>query len=395
MCGIIGYIGYQGAQPILLNSLKRLEYRGYDSFGIAVSADDIKIIKAVGRVIDTENDMLQFKGTRGIGHTRWATHGEVSQANAHPHTDCSDRIAVVHNGVIENFLQLRESLTHEGHQFKSDTDTEIIPHLIEKYYKGNLEKAVSRALEDIIGTYAIIVMAQDYPNIIAAKKESPLIVGLDDRQNFAASDVTAILDHTDRVMYLEDGDICNISRTSVKITNNKQEISREEHTVPWGVEEAEKAGYEHFMLKEIHEQPRVIENTFKGLISTMEPQINVFPGTYTDTNSILLLGCGTSYHAALIAEYLVGKLCHIPAQVKTSSEFNFCEIALDKVLVIAITQSGETADTISALKRAQNLGCKTMAITNVPESSITRIANRTFYTKAGVEVGVAATKTFI
>jgi len=395
MCGIIGYTGYQDAQPILLDSLKRLEYRGYDSFGIAVSAGSIEVFKDVGRVVDGERTLLSIKGTTGIGHTRWATHGKVSQVNAHPHTDCSNRIAVVHNGVIENFQHLRETLTQEGHQFKSDTDTEVIPHLIEKYYQGNLEEAVARALESITGNYAIAVMAQDYPGLIVAKKESPLIVGLGDKQNFAASDVAAVLDHTDRVLYLEDGDICNISCNSVSIHNNKQKITRKEHIIPWNIEEAQKAGYEHFMLKEIHEQPKVVENTFKGLISTLEPQVSVVPEAIADTSDILLVGCGTSYHAALIAEYLLGKLCHIPVRVKVSSEFNSCEIALDKTAVIGITQSGETADTLTALKKARGLGCKTLAITNVPESSITRIAEHIFYTKAGLEIGVAATKTFL
>lgn len=395
MCGIIGYTGYKDAQPILLNSLKRLEYRGYDSFGIAISAGSIEIFKDIGRVADTVGNLLSAKGNTGIGHTRWATHGEVSRVNAHPHTDCNNKIAVVHNGVIENFQPLRETLIQEGHQFKSDTDTEVIPHLIEKYYQGNLEEAVSRALEDITGTYAIIAMAQDDPNLVAARKESPLIVGLGDKQNFVASDVAAVIDYTDRVLYLEDGDICTISSDSLSISNNKQSVTRKEHYIPWSVEEAQRAGYEHFMLKEIHEQPRVIENTFKGLISNLEPQVSVSPEAVADASNILLVGCGTSYHAALIAEYLFSKLCHIPVRVKVSSEFNFCEIALDKTEVIAITQSGETADTLTALKKARGLGCSTLAITNVPESSITRIAEHVFYTRAGMEIGVAATKTFL
>ena len=394
MCGIIGYIGYRDAQPILLNSLKRLEYRGYDSFGIAIDDGHIEIFKDVGVVASTEGKLPSVRGKIGIGHTRWATHGVVNKINAHPHTDCNNKIAVVHNGVVENFQQLRESLVADGHNFISDTDTEVIPHLIEKYFTGDLEYAVNKALEKVTGTYAIIVMAEDCPYLIAAKRGSPLIIGRDDKQNFVASDVTAVLEYTNRVLYIDDNEICTVSRDKVKVCFNKKAIVKKESTIPWTVEETQKSGYAHFMLKEIHEQPKALENTFRGFISAIDPEIHVM-SRQSENSNILLLGCGTSYHAALVGEYLFNKLCHMVVRLKTSSEFNSCNMALNKTEVIGITQSGETADTLAALKKARNLGCRTIAITNVPESSVTRVAENVFYTRAGIEIGVAATKTFL
>jgi len=394
MCGIIGYIGYRDAQPVLLNSLKRLEYRGYDSFGIAIGDGHIEIFKDVGVVANAEGKLPSARGKIGIGHTRWATHGVVNKINAHPHTDCNNKIAVVHNGVVENFQQLRESLVADGHNFISDTDTEVIPHLIEKYFTGDLEYAVNKALEKVTGTYAIIVMAEDCPYLIAAKRGSPLIIGRDDKQNFVASDVTAVLEYTNRVLYIDDNEICTVSRDKVKVCFNKKAIVKKESTIPWTVEETQKSGYAHFMLKEIHEQPKALENTFRGLISAIDPEIHVMSRQSEDSN-ILLLGCGTSYHAAQVGEYLFNKLCHMMVRLKTSSEFNSCNMALNKTEVIGITQSGETADTLTALRKARNLGCRTIAVTNVPESSVTRIAEDIFYTRAGIEIGVAATKTFL
>ncbi|MBT9162076.1 MAG: Glutamine--fructose-6-phosphate aminotransferase (isomerizing) [Dehalococcoidia bacterium] len=448
MCGIIAYAGYKECQPILLESLKRLEYRGYDSCGIAVRVESrksrrgrinptptIEVYKDVGRVGDLAKSFPQIQGLKGggrgtpvdgqdarptrlqtpgsglgIAHTRWATHGEVSKSNAHPHLDCSGRIAVVHNGVIENFQSLRDELTREGHHFSSETDTEVIPHLIERYYDGDLEGAVTRALADVRGTYAIIVLAAGHKKLVAARRESPLIIGIGDRENFVASDVAAVLDYTDRVIYLEDGDIALVSEGSISITSREsgrgtpdsrlqtldyRPVQREEQVIPWSLEEAQKGGYEHFMLKEIHEQPKAIENTLSGHISLIERTVSLNVRKEAGLEDIVLVACGTSSHAALIAEYVIGKLCHLPVRVKVASEFNCHEMALEKTWVWGISQSGETLDTLRAIKKARTLGCATLAITNVPGSSITRIAEQVFYTRAGPEIGVAATKTFL
>jgi glucosamine--fructose-6-phosphate aminotransferase (isomerizing) len=393
MCGITGYVGYRGACPIVVNSLKRLEYRGYDSCGIALCGSAIEVHKDVGRISELEKNLPLTQGNIGIGHTRWATHGGVSQRNAHPHIDCSGKFAVVHNGVLNNFLELKEMLIREGHRFRSETDTEVIPHLVEKYYRGDLEEAVVRALDDIDGTYAIIVLAAGYKELIAARKESPLIIGVGEKENFVASDVPTVLDYTDRVVYLEDGDVALISAEDILIKNGGCVVEREIHQVSYTVEEVQKVGYEHFMLKEIHEQPKVVEETYKGQISLLEPAVNFDIGG--DFEDIILIACGTSYHAALVGEYVLNKLCPIPVRVKAASEFNHCNMPLDKSLVLGITQSGETADTLRALSKAKECGCRTMAITNVPGSSVTRRVDRVFYTKAGLEIGVAATKTFL
>ncbi|MCL0070702.1 glutamine--fructose-6-phosphate transaminase (isomerizing) [Dehalococcoidia bacterium] len=402
MCGIVGYAGYRESQPILLESLKRLEYRGYDSCGVAISvnsaletAPTIEVHKDVGRVVDMEKNLPCVHGTVGMGHTRWATHGEVSPANAHPHLDCSGRIAVVHNGVIENFQSLRDALSREGHHFSSETDTEVIAHLIENYYSGDLERAVARALAELVGTYAVIVMAAGHEELVVARRESPLIIGVGDKENFVASDVAAVLDYTGSVVYLEDGDIAVVSGESITITNNGDRVQRERQVIPWSVEEAQKGGYEHFMLKEIHEQPKAIENTLKGHISLIEPLIALDVVKDEGLEDVLIVACGTSWHAALIGEYVIGKLCHLPVRVKVASEFNHYDMAMDKTWVWGISQSGETLDTLQAIKKARALGCPTLAITNVPGSSITRIAEQVFYTRSGPEIGVAATKTFM
>ncbi|MCL0097743.1 glutamine--fructose-6-phosphate transaminase (isomerizing) [Dehalococcoidia bacterium] len=402
MCGIVGYAGYRDSQPILLESLKRLEYRGYDSCGIAVSvnsaletAPTIEVHKDVGRVVDMEKNLPCVHGRVGMGHTRWATHGEVSPANAHPHLDCSGRIAVVHNGVIENFQSLRDALSREGHHFSSETDTEVIAHLIENYYSGDLEGAVARALAEVLGTYAVIVMAAGHEELVVARRESPLIIGVGDKENFVASDVAAVLDYTGSVVYLEDGDIAVVSGENITITNNGDRVQRERQVIPWSVEEAQKGGYEHFMLKEIHEQPKAIENTLKGHISLIEPMIALDVVKDEGLEDVLIVACGTSWHAALIGEYVIGKLCHLPVRVKVASEFNHYDMAMDKTWVWGISQSGETLDTLQAIKKARALGCPTLAITNVPGSSITRIAEQVFYTRSGPEIGVAATKTFM
>ena len=394
MCGIVGYIGGRDAQPILLQSLRRLEYRGYDSCGIAVLASTIKVHKDVGRVEQLEKALPKNKGKLGIGHTRWATHGKPSKSNAHPHIDCSGKIAVVHNGVIDNFQQLRDKLTQEGHRFRSDTDSEVMPHLIESYYQGDLEQAVRRALVDVHGSYSLIVLAANHKELLVARNESPLVVGVGDGENFVASDVPALLDYTDRVIYLEDGDVGVITDDEIRLFNQAGEVRRETNVIPWTMEDAQKGGYDHFMLKEIHEQPRVIGDTLGGYLSAIEPEVDLGLES-TEFEDILLLACGTSYHAGLVGRYLLEKVARIPVRVEIASEFNHSNAVLGETWVIGITQSGETADLLGAIKKAKQMGCKTLAITNCVGSSATRIADQTFYIRAQPEISVAATKSFI
>jgi glucosamine--fructose-6-phosphate aminotransferase (isomerizing) len=395
MCGIVGYIGEREAQPVLVNSLKRLEYRGYDSCGLALLGAHVEVYKDVIRIGALERTLHPNGSHIGIGHTRWATHGKPSQINAHPHLDCSGKIAVVHNGVIDNFLRLKEQLIREGHTFRSETDTEVIPHLIEKYYQGDLGQAVSRTAADIAGSYAFIAVHIDCQQLAVARNESPLIVGIGDRENIVASDVPAVLDYTDRVVYLEDGDVGLISKDEIRLTNNGEPVKRAEHRIPWSIEEAQKAGHEHFMIKEIHEQPKAIQNTFKGYISAIEPVVNLGIRRDIDFNNILILACGTSYHAALVGKHVIQRLAQIPVRVEIASEFNYSDTMLSKTWVIAITQSGETADCLKALKRAREFDCNTLVITNVVGSSATRIAEQILYIIAGPEICVAATKSFI
>ena len=394
MCGIIGYVGDRQAQSILVSCLRRLEYRGYDSCGIAVSSSGIKAYKDAVRVAALEKAAPQLNGRVGIGHTRWATQGEPSQVNAHPHGDCSGKITVVHNGIISNFPLLRRQLTAEGHNFISETDTEVIPHLIEKYYHGNLEEAVAAALRDVEGSYAITVLAAGESKLVAARQDCPLIIGIGDRENFIASDVPAILDYTNRVIYLEDGDIGVVTADKIKITRDGTEVSRQEDKALWSVADAQKAGYEHFMLKEIHEQPKVIRDTLTGWVSMAESAVDL-AAMRGGVESVLILACGTSYHAALIGKYIIEELLSIPVRVEIASEFNYYGQTLAKTLAIAITQSGETADTLKAMKKLKAVGCLVLAITNVVGSSASRIADYTLYTRAGPEVSVAATKSFI
>ncbi|MFC2070825.1 glutamine--fructose-6-phosphate transaminase (isomerizing), partial [Chloroflexota bacterium] len=395
MCGIIGYIGDKQAQPILLNCLKKLEYRGYDSCGIAIDSDGINIYKDIIRVEKMMKESPQYDGVMGIAHTRWATHGAPSQVNAHPHLDCTGNIAVVHNGVITNFLELKDRLTEEGHNFTSETDTEVIPHLIEKYYDGDLEQAVDRALQDIEGSYAVIVLMRGQSELVIARKDSPLIIGIGDRENFIASDVPAILGYTDRVIYLEDGDTGVVTRNKVEIRRDGKEVDCEEHKVIWSVEEAQKAGYEHFMLKEIHEQPKVIRDTLGEYIRTAEQVVDLPAVRDKGIESILMVATGTAYYAALIGKHIMEELMAVPVRVEAAHEFNYYANVLAGTIAIAITQSGETADTLKAMKRLREAGSRVVTISNVVGSTATRIANQTIYTRAGPEISVAATKTFI
>jgi glucosamine--fructose-6-phosphate aminotransferase (isomerizing) len=395
MCGIVGYIGEKRAQPILLNSLGKLEYRGYDSCGIAVSAGNIEVYKDAVRVKTLEKSLSSVEGTIGIGHTRWATHGEPSRVNAHPHCDCTGRIAVVHNGVINNFQRLREQLAGEGHILASETDTEVIPHLIEKYFEGDLEKAVELALRDVEGSYAIIVLMEGEAKLVAARKDSPLIIGVGDREYFLASDVPAILDYTSRVIYLEDGDMAVITAGNVEVKRDGTRVDREEHKILWSVKDAQKAGYEHFMLKEIHEQPKVIRDTLAEYISAAEPAADLLLAGGAGLENLLILACGTSYHAALVGKYIIEGLVKIPVSVEFASEFNYSGQVSTRNKAIVITQSGETADALKAMKKLKEEGCQVIAITNVVGSTASRIADQTVYTRAGPEISVAATKSFI
>jgi len=397
MCGIIGCIlNNKKAAPVLLECVKRLEYRGYDSVGIATSGSDIKIKKDKGKIDDVQENLglTDLPGEMGIAHVRWATHGLPTKENAHPHTDCKNRIAVVHNGIIENYKELKASLEEEGHIFKSETDTEVIPHLIEKYmgHGNNLEAATRLAIGDLKGSYAIAAISRDEPNrVIGARKESPLIVGKGAGEYFIASDVPAILQHTDHIIYLEDNEMVILNEDGVLIKDSEGNIvEKEVFTIDWTPDMAEKCGYDHFMLKEIHEQPEAVKNTLLEA-SEIKKIVQKFP----KFNRICFVACGTSYHASLIGKYLFENLVGISTDVTLASEFEYSAETLDEnTLVIVITQSGETADTLKAL-RLVNHKAKTLAIVNVVGSTVTREAEYVIYTRAGPEIGVAATKTYI
>jgi len=396
MCGIVACLLNDKAAPVLLECVRRLEYRGYDSVGIATLSGDIYIKKGEGKIDDVQKklDLTNIPGNMGIAHVRWATHGLPTGNNAHPHIDCKKRIAVVHNGIIENYKELKDILQDEGHIFTSDTDTEVIAHLIEKYMEmGNgLEAATRLATKDIKGSYAIAAISADEPNkIIGVRKESPLIVGVGDNESFIASDVPAILKHTKKVIYLNDNEMVVLDPSGVLIKDMDGNIlDKKVNIIEWSSDMAEKGGYKHFMLKEIHEQPEVIKNTLMEF-SEIEKVVAKFP----EFKRICFVACGTSYHASLVGKYLFETLLGIPTDLVLASEFIFSEGALDaKTLVILISQSGETADTLKALKIA-NKKSETLAIVNVLGSTATREADHVIYTRAGPEIGVAATKTYI
>ncbi len=397
MCGIIGCILYnKKAAPVLLNCVKKLEYRGYDSVGIATSSSIIKIKKDSGKIDDVHENLNldDLPGDMGIAHVRWATHGLPTKENSHPHTDCKNKIAVVHNGIIENYKEIRDQLIKEGHQFKSETDTEVIPHLIEKYMDmGNdLESATRLAIGNIEGSYAIAAISRDEPNkVVGARKESPLIVGKGNREYFIASDAPAILEHTNKIIYLEDHEMVILSDEGIEIKDSDGNVIKKEiFTIDWTPDMAKKGGYDHFMLKEIHEQPEAVKNTLKEI-----NEIKKIVQKFKKFNRICFVACGTSYHASLIGKYLFEGLIAIPTDVILASEFGYSAEALDEnTLVIAITQSGETADTLKALKLV-NHKAKTLAIVNVVGSTATREADYVIYIRPGPEIGVAATKTYV
>ena len=395
MCGIVGYIGERQAQPILLSCLHRLEYRGYDSCGIAVLGSDVGIYKDAVRVKALANTAPSLGGVVGMGHTRWATHGEPTQANAHPHGDCTGKIAVVHNGVINNYQKLRQRLTGEGHKFVSETDTEVIPHLIEKYYDGDLEKAVEAALREVEGSYAIIALVSGESKLVVARRDGPLVIGVGDRENFIASDVPAILDYTNRVIYLEDGDVGIVTADNIEVKRKRVKVDRKVHKISWSVEDAQKAGYEHFMLKEIHEQPKVIRDTIGGYVSATEKGADLALLGDVGLEGMLIAACGTSYHAALMGKYIFEELVRIPVRAELASEFIYCGQTPVRSRAIVITQSGETADVLKTIRRMRETGSWVVAVTNVVGSTASRTADQIIYTRAGPEISVAATKSFI
>ncbi|MDD2786581.1 glutamine--fructose-6-phosphate transaminase (isomerizing) [Methanoculleus sp.] len=387
MCGIVGYIGRREATPILIQGLKRLEYRGYDSFGLATVGSAIEVYKKTGRISDGEAGAADLHGCTGIGHTRWATHGEPNDINAHPHTDCMDKIAVVHNGVIENYRELKRQLEGRGHTFRSETDTEVIAHLIEEHYDGDLLSAVNATLPLLKGSYALLAIAENTQRIVAARDASPLVLGIGDAEVFAASDMTPLLEYTERVIYLEDGDVADIRPGSFTIFHGGEKVERPVELINWCVEDTRKGGFAHYMLKEIYEQPQSFYETIRAGIDDKVRQM------VTEVDDITLVACGTSYHTALIFKYLAESLCCIPVRVEMGSEFKYFTPPLHG-LVIAVYQSGETADTIAALKMAKARNCPTLAITNMQGSTVTRIADETLLMRAGPEIGVAATKSY-
>lgn len=391
MCGIVGYIGNREAEKILYNCLKGLEYRGYDSCGIALASDGLKISKAVGRVTKLEEMAPVSDAKLGIGHTRWATCGEPSERNAHPHCDSEGKIAVVHNGVIDNYEAIKTKLISEGYNLKSQTDTEVIAHLIGKYYKDNLKEALKKVLVEIKGSYALAVVASDEGKIVVAKKQSPLAIGVGEDEYFIASDATAFLSQTNRVVYLEDGDVAVINKHGFKLERDGISIIPEEQRLDWSVEQSQKGGYEHFMLKEIHEQPRVIRSTLSNYSKFGKP-IPLLEESLID--SILILACGTSYHAGMVGKYILEEMLKIPVRVEIASEYNCLGKSSEKTLAIVISQSGETADTIKVANELKNSGHNVLAITNTIGSTLARIADEVIYTYAGPEISVASTKCF-
>ncbi len=393
VCGIVGYVGDQEAQPILLNCLSKLEYRGYDSCGIAISDNRIRLYKSAVRVEALQLESPPLAGKVGIGHTRWATHGLPTAINAHPHLDCTGKIAVVHNGIIDNYQALRQELANEGHNLISDTDTEVIPHLIEKYYTGDLEEAVDAALRRVEGSFAVAVLMEGYPGLIVGRKDSPLVIGVGDGEALIASDVPAILDYSNRVIYLEDGDIASVFKDGVRVVHNQSIVNRVAHTVNWDKNEVGKNGYEHFLLKEIHDQLRVIRDSISEYLNR-EPGNDAPSPLDAELKELLLLACGTSHYASLIGKYIIEELLGIPSRIELGSEFNHRNRLIIPSMTIAITQSGETADILTPLKKLKEARSKTLVITNVLNSTASRLADYTVYTKAGPEVSVAATKTF-
>ncbi len=405
MCGIVGYIGKNEAVPVLIDGLKRLEYRGYDSAGVTIYEQErLNTCKMVGRLAKVE-EALKAKpipGNIGIGHTRWATHGRPSDRNAHPHQDCSKKFSVVHNGIIENYITLKEELQEKGHIFNSETDTEVLPHLIEEFYQGDLLAAVRQTLTKVEGAYAMVVICEDFPDrLVVARKSSPLIIGLGQGENYVASDIPAILPYTREIYILEDGEMATVSAERVEVTTfTGQAVDKKPYYVQWDIEAAEKGGYEDFMLKEIHEQPRAVRDTLAGKIdrgtkTITLPGVHFTPDFIKQLKKVHVVACGTAYHAGLVGKYLIEKLVRIPVEADLASEFRYRDPLVEKdSLTIIISQSGETADTLAGLREAKRLGSRILAVTNVVGSSVAREADDLILTLAGPEIAVASTKAY-
>jgi glutamine---fructose-6-phosphate transaminase (isomerizing) len=405
MCGIVGYVGPRKAYPLLMEGLQRLEYRGYDSAGVAlIESGGMVIQKNAGKIAVLAEKLkdCDFQATTGIAHTRWATHGEPTDINAHPHTGMSGKIAVVHNGIIENYRALKEVLSQQGHVFKTDTDTEILAHLIEEYYDGNLLQAVRRALTQVEGTYGIAVICTDNPDVmVAARSGSPLVIGCGDGENLVASDVAALLRYTNRVVYLEDGELAEITPKGFSITTlNDVVVSPHLQEISWSLDMIEKGGFKHFMLKEIFEQPETLKNATRGRLNFSEAtaRLNGLNLQYDELRHIrrvIITACGTSWHAALIGEYLIEEYARIPVEIEYASEFRYrSPIIQPGTVVFVISQSGETADTLAAMREAKRKGATCLGICNVVGSTIARESDGGVYIHAGPEIGVASTKAF-
>jgi len=409
MCGIVGYVGKKEAQSVLLTGLKRLEYRGYDSSGIALilsEKNSVSVRKSPGKIAALEKLLKNkpFSGNTGIAHTRWATHGEPNQVNAHPHTDCKNEIAVVHNGIIENFSKIKQDLIKEGHKFTSQTDTEVIVHLIEKFYVNStpLEEAVRKALLKLEGSFAIGVVAKKEPKkLVGARLGSPLVVGVGKEENFLASDVPALLDFIRDVIYLGDNEIVVLTKDEIKITNiSGESVKRTVARIAWDASAAQKQGWPHFMIKEINEQPGILETMINQRINKSSGEVyfdelRIPDAEFLEMNKINIVACGTAYHAGMCGKYIIEELCKIPVSVDVSSEFRYRDPLIDaKSLTIAISQSGETADTLAAVKEAKKKGSTILAVCNVLGSSLVRESDGVVYTHAGPEIGVASTKAY-
>lgn len=406
MCGIVGYIGFEDASQFMLDGLSKLEYRGYDSAGIAVIGPNnvIKVQKKVGRLANLEGIVKNDPnpGHIGIGHTRWATHGRPSDMNAHPHTDAKGLFAVVHNGIVENYLPIKEELIKKGYEFKSETDTEVVAHLLADLYDGDFEGTVRRVLQCIEGSYSLVILCADDPSrIICTKKDNPLVIGLGKGENFIASDIPAIINHTRDTFIMNDGEVAVVTKDSVRVSDLAGNlINKKVYHVTWNAEAAEKGGFEHFMLKEIYEQPKAIRDTLTGRISkdnkdVIFEELGWEPADVASVNRILITACGTAYHAGLVAKYYIEQLARIPVEVDIASEYRYRDPLTDKnTLAIVISQSGETSDTLAALKEAKRRGARSLAVTNVVGSSIAREADQVIYTWAGPEIAVASTKAY-
>lgn len=399
MCGIMGYVGQKEVVPLLIEGLKKLEYRGYDSCGFCVPKENSLIsVKKKGRVIELEKEISNsFNSTIGIAHTRWATHGEPNERNAHPHFDCNKNISIVHNGIIENFHVLKEMLEQENHIFTSETDSEVIAHLIEKFYNGDLEEATREALKLVEGTFGLAVLNNSERKIIASKRGSPLVIGVGDKEFFVTSDIASIIEHTNKVIYLNDNEIAQISDESYSIRNlNGDKVNNSKiHDIKLKLEQIEKGNYKHFMLKEIFEQPESIANALRGRVKNESEVKLSIKLDLKNISRIILLGCGTSWHSALIGKHLIEKIVNIPVEVDYASEFRYRNPLLkESDLVVAISQSGETADTLAAIKEAKQKNVRTFGIINIVGSSIAREVDSGIYLHAGPEIGVASTKAF-